>query len=118
MERVGEMKFNQIFAGEVNYVVNVAVKAGDYKRGDLLECVATSGSMASAYGQCATAGTAVMANDYVVCAEDKKFEEEANIVAYKEGFFDKGLIMLNGEVANAGAINILRTKKIFLETTK
>ena len=118
MERVGEMKFNQIFAGEVNYVVNVAVEAGEYKRGDLLECVVTGSSVADTYGQCATAGTAVMANDYVVCAEDKKFEEEASVVAYKEGFFDKGLIKLNGEVANAGAVNILKTKNIFLETTK
>lgn len=112
-----EMKFKQIFAGEVNYITRVVVPAGEYKRGDLLECVVTSGAMADTYGQCATAGTAKMDNVYVVCADDVKLEATGEVVAYKEGHFDKGLIMLKGTEANEASVEILKAKNIFLETT-
>ena len=112
-----EMNFKQIFAGEVNYITRVKVSAGEYTRGDLLECVVTSGTMADTYGQCATAGTATMDNVYMVCADDATLEAEGEVVAYKEGHFDKGLIMLNGEVANDASVEILKSKNIFLETT-
>lgn len=113
-----EMKFEQIFAGEVHYITRVKVAAGEYKRGDLLECVVTSGAMASTYGQCATASTVKMDNVYVVCANNCTAEANDEVVVYREGFFNKALIMLKGKEANDAAVEILKAKNIFLETVK
>lgn len=121
-----KMSFSQIFAGEVNYITRVKVAAGTYKRGDLLECAVTNtvaetsatATLAATFGQCATKSTAVYGNEYVVCAEDKTLSAAGEVVVYKEGYFNKALIMLKGGAANDNSVAILKTKNIFLETVK
>ena len=75
--------YDQLFAGEVPYIVRVKAATGEYKRGDLLEATGT-GNYAKA------AAVATVEKYYAICADDVTVEEDgAEIVTYVEGYFKR-----------------------------
>lgn len=106
----GVYNYNQIHAGECPYITRVKVAAGEYKRGDLLECVVTTGTPASTYKKPTAAAT--MANLYVICSEDVKATANQEVVVFPEGYFNENKINVAGALATNK--EILKTKNIYL----
>ena len=109
-----EMKFEQLFAGETGHLVKVPVSNATIKRGDILEGTVTSGVVATAFKK-ATAD-AKAGNIYVVAAEDVK-DYTGKVVAYADGYFDKGQVKINGAEATDASVLALMASKIYLLET-
>ena len=110
------MNFDQLFAGEVPYIVKVKVAKASYKRGELLECVVSDGAMAATYGK--PTAKASINNAYVICAEDVEAEANDVVVAYKEGYFNANKVTLATSTTVADNVDVLNAKNIFLLNTQ
>ena len=108
-ESAVEFKHGKLVAGEVYFIHRVSAVAGTYKVGDLLE---TSDGLTYTKATSVTLG-----KEYAVVAEDEvTLEAKGEIVCYKEGYMNKNVVKVNDAEASADAIEILKTKRIFVTT--
>lgn len=105
------MTFKQLFAGEVNYIVELPVGAGEFKIGTLL--VSTDGKTWAP----ATAESAVIDNHFAISAEDKTATGADILIGYMEGYFNRNVVEVDGAEASDDVVEILKTKKIFIKDT-
>lgn len=117
------LEYKQLFAGEVHGMTRVAVGAGTYYRGQVLELKVTEASSDSAVTTTvATQYTAPTSADlsikseYVICDEDVKLTGAGTVPAFRFGYFNKDLVTYNGTAAvSAKGEQVLQAKGIFLE---
>ena len=119
------LEYKQLFAGEVHGMTRVPVADGTYKRGQVLELVATetvastdvTTTLADRYSKPTSADLAIK-NDYVIIDEDVTATgSTGTAAAFKFGYFNKDLVTTDGASTKISAkgINVLRSKGIFLE---
>lgn len=108
-----EMKFSQLFAGEVGHIVRVPVSGATLKRGDIIEGKVTSGAVATAF----TKATAVtVGNIYVVCAENVE-NYTGEVIGYADGCFDFEQVKINdAEATDAHKLALMASKIYLLHT--
>ena len=103
------MKYNQLFAGEVYFITPVPLAAGTFAAGDLL--VTTDGATWAK----ATADTVTIDGYFAVCGENVTLEANGSVVAYREGYFNAAVVKVDGTAATSAAVEILKTKNIFIK---
>lgn len=104
-----KFKYSQLFAGDVDHIVSLDVAAGTYKRGTLLT---------TEDGKVWSPATAVaLGKNFAVCGEDVTLSGAGVVVAYKDGYFNKRIVEVNGAEASADDVKILKTVNIFLMET-
>lgn len=120
------LEYKQLFAGDVWGMTRVPVANGTYKRGQVLELVATEAvastnvttTLAERYSKPTSADLAIK-NDYVIIDEDVTASgNTGTAAAFKFGYFNKDLVTTDGTstAVSTKGINVLRAKGIFLET--
>lgn len=118
------LKHEQLFAGEVHGMTRVAVGAGTYKRGQVLELVVTEAvastdvttTPATKYTAPTSADLAIK-NEYVICDEEVTLDGDGTVPAFRFGYFRKDLVTYNGTAnVSAKGEQVLQTKGIFLES--
>lgn len=117
------LEYKQLFAGEVHGMTRVAVGAGTYYRGQVLELKVTEAvastdvttTPATQYAAPTSEDLAIK-NEYVICDEDVTLSGAGTVPSFRFGYFNKDLVTYNGtaQVSDKG-IQVLQTKGIFLE---
>ena len=100
--------YDALVAGEIYGVMSVPVAAGvAVKKGDLLECVVTSGAPAATFTKPVAA--AKTTNIYAIAAEDVEAGEGVvKVTAYTSGYFGKTAVKFGGATtAEANEIALL-----------
>lgn len=109
------LNYDELFAGEVGCIMPITVGASQtVKRGDLLECVVTSGAAAANWAKPASA--AVATNFYMIALEDATTGsgETATINAARNGYFNAAKIAFGGSSVAKDNKNVLIANGIFL----
>ena len=88
--------YDSLVAGEIYGVMSVPVAAGvDVKKGDLLECVVSSGAPAATFTK--PTGVAKTTNIYAIAAEDVAAGEGVvKVTAYTGGYFGETAVKFGG----------------------